>query len=293
MPSDFRQGDILALLRRGHFSFALTVARLTQKRFTIAYQGEIRLMEFNFRKRLLDGETLIGTMLTLAEPAIAEIMVASGYDWLFIDNEHGAFNASGMLPILRANGDFPALIRVQRNEDVWIKKALDIGAAGVIVPQVNSAAEAARAVASCKYPPVGSRGVGIGRAHGYGITFQEYIDSANDNIAVILQAEHIDAVNNIENIIEVPGVDAIFVGPYDLSASMGRIGEVDHPEVIEAIVRVRDCCLEKGMRLGIFDVSADAVRPYLEQGFTLITVGIDALMIGKAASEMLLELRDA
>ena len=115
-------------------------------------------MKFEFRKRLLAGETLIGPMLTFAEPAIAEIMVTTGYDWLFIDNEHGAFNAQGMLPLLQTCGDCPAVIRVPCNEDVWIKKALDIGAAGIIVPQVNTAEEAARAVAFCKYPPQGRRG---------------------------------------------------------------------------------------------------------------------------------------
>jgi len=248
-------------------------------------------MKFDFRKRLLAGDTLIGPLLTFAEPAIAEIMAATGFDWLFIDSEHGAFNAQGMLPLLQTCGDCPAVIRVACNDDVWIKKALDIGAAGIIVPQVNSAAAAARAVASCKYPPVGSRGVGIGRAHAYGLAFQEYMDSANNDIAVIVQAEHIEAVDHIDSIVAVTGIDAVLIGPYDLSASMGHTGEVEHPDVVAAISRVRDCCLEQGVRLGIFGVSAGAVSPYMEQGFSLITVGVDALMIGKGAAELLEELR--
>lgn len=248
-------------------------------------------MKFDFRRRLLAGETLIGPLLTFAEPAIAEIMVATGYDWLFIDSEHGAFDAQGMLPLLQACGDCPAVIRVPANEDVWIKKSLDIGAAGIIVPQVNSAADAARALASCKYPPQGKRGVGIGRAHAYGIAFQEYMDTANTELAVIIQAEHIEAVEHIDSICDVAGIDAVLIGPYDLSASMGHTGEVTHPEVIAAISRVRDCCLEKGIRLGIFGISAAAVSPYLAQGFSLITLGVDALMLGKSAADLLAELR--
>ncbi len=248
-------------------------------------------MNFEFRKRLLAGETLIGTMLTMAEPAIAEIMVASGYDWLFVDSEHGAFNVVDALPLLRACGDCPALIRIPCGEAIWIKKALDIGAAGVIVPQVNSVDEAARVVAYCKYPPTGMRGLGIGRANDYGKGFEEYLATANDDLAVIVQAEHILAVDNIEQITEVDGIDAVFVGPYDLSASMGHTGDVGHPDVVAAISRVRDCCVSKGIKLGIFAVGAAGVTPYMQQGFSLVAVGVDAIMIGQAAVGLLEEVR--
>ena len=121
-------------------------------------------------------------------------------------------------------------MRVPANDDVWIKKALDIGAAGVLVPMVNTAAMAAQIVRACKYAPAGTRGMGLARAHRYGTGFQDYVARANDCVAVIVQAEHIEAVEQIEAIVRVPGIDAVFVGPcYDLSASMGKPGRSPTP----------------------------------------------------------------
>ena len=172
-----------------------------------------------------------------------------------------------------------------------VKKALDLGAAGVIVPQVNTAQQAERIVRSCRYPPEGERGVGIARAHGYGLRFQPYVGSANAQTTVIVQAEHIRAVENIERIVAVPGVDAVLVGPYDLSASLGRMGEVDHPDVTQAIEHVTSACRTAGVKLGIFGVSAAAVRPALERGYTLVVAGVDTLMLGQTAQALLRELR--
>ncbi len=241
----------------------------------------------NFRKRLLAGESLLGTLISMPDPSVAEIMAGAGYDWLFIDSEHGAFDASHALGLLQAAGECPCVIRVPCTDDVWIKKVLDIGAAGIIAPQVNSPEQAARVISSCKYPPEGTRGIGIGRAHSYGYGFQGYLDQANDNIAVIIQAEHIDAVNNIDAITDVPGIDCILVGPYDLSASMGLIGQVGHPDVQAAIEKVRVCCESKDIPLGFFGVTPEAVKPYMEQGFNLIAVGVDVAFLGTAASEAL------
>ena len=149
----------------------------------------------------------------------------------------------------------------------------------------------AEVVRHAKYAPLGTRGVGVGRAHGYGFTFQEYVSSANDETVVVVQAEHIDAVNNIETIVQVPGVDAVLVGPYDLSASLGRLGEVAHPEVVSAIERVTQVCQAVHMPLGIFGMSAEAVRPYIERGYSLITVSIDTVLLGNAARQLLAQLR--
>ncbi|MGR9107569.1 MAG: HpcH/HpaI aldolase family protein [Gammaproteobacteria bacterium] len=246
----------------------------------------------HFRQKLRSGETLLGTMITLPSPEMVEIMVDIGFDWLFIDCEHAPFDSRVAQSLLQAAGDRCAcVIRVPCSDDVWIKKMLDIGAAGIIVPQVNSAEQARRAIQSCKYPPRGTRGVGLGRAHRFGAQFSEYLASANDEVAVILQAEHIDAVRSIEEITSLPGVDAILVGPYDLSASLGKIGQVDDPEVVQAIDRVRDTCRQKAIPLGYFGVSPAAVRPYLDQGYRLITVGIDVLFAQTAAAEALAALR--
>ena len=179
-----------------------------------------------------------------------------------------------------ARASTPCIVRVEASAEVPIKKALDIGAAGIIAPMVNSAEQAEQVVRWAKYAPLGTRGVGIGRAHGYGAKFQEYVQHANENVAVIVQAEHIDAVNNIEKIVQVAGVDAVLVGPYDLSASLGRLGEVRHPEVVAAIEHVTQVCQAAQMPLGIFGLSAEAVKPYIERGYTLITVGVDTVLLG-------------
>ncbi|MCI0654130.1 MAG: aldolase/citrate lyase family protein [Methylococcaceae bacterium] len=247
----------------------------------------------NFRQKLLRGETLIGTMITLPSSEMVEIMVDAGFDWLFIDCEHASFDSQVAQSLLQAAGErCPCVIRVPCGQDVWIKKMLDIGASGIIVPQVNSAEQARLAIQSCKYPPQGTRGVGLGRAHRYGARFSEYLNNANSDVAVILQAEHIDAVRCIDEITSLPGLDAILIGPYDLSASLGKIGNVADPEVLEAIDKVRDSCLKKELRLGYFGVSPAAVKPYMDQGYTLITVGVDVLFAQSAAADALAALRE-
>jgi 2-keto-3-deoxy-L-rhamnonate aldolase RhmA len=249
-------------------------------------------MDTGFRGRLLAGDRLIGTLISLPSPEVAELLAEVGFDWLFIDAEHGPLESERLQRLIQAiGGRAPALVRVPAGEDLWIKRALDVGAAGVIVPQVNSAEQAARVVGYCKYPPVGTRGVGIARAHRYGLGFSEYIATANDALAVIVQAEHIEAVRNIERIARVPGVDAVLIGPYDLSASMGKPGQITDPEVRQAMEAVREACLRAGTRLGIFGVSAPALRPFLDQEYTLITVGVDAIFLGQAAGAALSELR--
>lgn len=244
-----------------------------------------------FSERLRKGELLIGTLVSMPSPEITEILSNTGYDWLFIDAEHGAFNPQQAQSMLQAAGDVPCVIRVPSGDEVWIKKALDIGAAGIIVPQVHTAEQAKQIVKSCKYSPQGSRGVGIGRAHKYGMGFEDYIKKANRNTAVILQAESRQAIDNIEAITAIKGVDAVLIGPYDLSASLGKIGQVSHPVVVKAIDKVIKACKKTGVKLGFFGVNADAVKPYMKKGFTLITVGVDTLFLIKSAKETLAAVR--
>ena len=237
-----------------------------------------------FKHKLVQHDLLVGTIVTLSAPEIAEILSGSDLDWLFVDLEHSALGIKEAQVILQASRpQVPCVVRVPLNDEVWIKKALDIGAAGIIVPQVRTAEEAQQAVRFCKYPPQGTRSVGIGRAQGYGDKFQAYVASADDEVAVIVQIEHIDAVNNLEQIIEVSGIDCLFVGPYDLSASMGKMGLFDDSDVQEAIVHVTECAVQIKMPLGIFGATPEAVKPYMESGYSLIAVGMDTLLLGKAA----------
>lgn len=251
-------------------------------------------MSDSFRQRLRRGDTLIGSLVTLPSPEVAEILAGCGFDWLFIDTEHGAFGpveAQGLLQAVA--GRCPCLIRVPAGDEVSIKKALDIGADGIIAPQVHSAAEAEAIVRRCKYPPQGTRGVGIGRAHDYGYGFSDYLARANEELAVVIQAETAGAVEEIDAIAALPGVDAVLIGPYDLSASLGHIGDIAHPRVQAAMDRVAEACRAAGIGLGVFGISAEAVAPYAGQGFNLLAVGADGLFLSSAARDALGRLREA
>lgn len=249
-------------------------------------------MPHDFRARVKRRDLLLGTMITLPTAATAEILAGAGFDWLFIDAEHGALENSAILDILRAvDRDVPCVVRVAAAEELPIKKVLDLGAAGIIAPQVNTPEQAAAVVGYARYAPEGSRGVGLARAHGYGTRFKEYVETANAEIAVVVQAEHALAVENIETIVQVPGIDAVLLGPYDLAASLGKMGRVDDPVVTRAIDRVTSVCLAAGMPLGYFGVSAAAVRPYVERGYTLVVAGVDTLFVASAARALLVDLR--
>ncbi len=247
-------------------------------------------MSDSFATRLRRGDRMIGAFVTLPALEVAEVMSAVGLDWLLIDCEHAPLDALWAQRLLQA-ARVPGVLRVADGHEATLKRALDTGAAGVVVPMVNTAQQARSIVSFCKYPPLGSRGVGIVRAQGYGLGFQEYVAHANESTAVIVQVEHISAVENIDAIVGVPGVDAVFVGPYDLSGSMGRLGEVDHIDVLAAIEGVRFACERAGMPLGIYVGSAAAAKPYLEKGFTLVTVGIDVMLLGQAVRQIVQALK--
>lgn len=159
------------------------------------------------------------------------------------------------------------------------------------MPQVNSVEQAAQAVAFAKYPPQGQRGVGIARAQGYGFSCQEYIEQANDEIVVVVQAEHARAVENIEVIVSTPGVDGVFIGPYDLSTSLGKMDQLDDPAVVSAIEHITQACTAAGVKLGVFTTSAEATIPYIERGFTLITAGTDTLLLGQGGRKTVREIK--
>ncbi|QTA85486.1 HpcH/HpaI aldolase family protein [Desulfonema magnum] len=249
-------------------------------------------MNGSVRNRIIRGDLLIGAIITLPSTELAEIFCMSGFDWLFVDIEHSALTIRDAQLILQAvTPKFPCLIRVPSNDEVWIKKSLDIGASGIIIPQIRSAGDARQAVRLCKYPPEGSRGVGVARAQGYGGNFQKYVASANDETVVIIQIEHKDAVDDIENIVRVSGIDCLFVGPYDLSASMGKMGLTTDPAVQKAISHVKKYADQAKIPLGIFGATAEVLKPYIQSGYTLIAVCIDTMLIEKAAKNIVASLK--
>ncbi len=246
----------------------------------------------SFAERLRKNEILVGTMLTIPAPEVAEMIAKCGFDWLFMDGEHAPLSILEWQRLMQAVGGRCAnVLRVPSLSERDIKKALDIGADGIIVPMVNSAEQAQQAVNWSKYPPRGQRGVGLARAQGYGLDFADYMASANDRTALIIQAEHIDAVENIDDIARVDGIDAVFIGPYDLSASMGKTGEVGDAEVVAAIDRVKQACQKNNIALGYFGLDAASVQGYIEQGYHLICAGVDAGFVTAGATKILEDLR--
>ena len=240
-----------------------------------------------FRDRLARREPLLGTLLTLPSPEIAELLAGAGFDWLFADMEHGLLDFEIVQRMVQAAGSAcPCLVRVAHNDPILIGKALDTGAAGIIVPHVGTPEEARAAVRAAKYPPLGARSIGVGRAQGYGRRLQEAIAGDNDATVVVVQVEHADAVPQMEEIVEVRGVNAVFIGPFDLSASFGKPGEFDAPDVRQAIEAIVSACAARSLPCGLFAGSGDAARLAFAGGHSLACAATDTLLIGEAAGRL-------
>lgn len=230
-----------------------------------------------FRRALIEGERLIGCWCSLASPITTEILGLAGFDWLLLDGEHSPNDVLSFIPQLMALKDSPSapVVRPQWNDTVVIKRLLDAGFYNFLIPFVESAEDAARAVAATRYPPEGVRGVSVAqRSNRYG-TVADYLKIINDNIAVTVQIESRKALAAVDAICAVEGVDGIFVGPSDLAAGLGHLGDAAHPEVQEAIAQVFARAKAAGKPSGILaPVEADA-RRYLDMGATFVAVGSD------------------
>lgn len=241
-------------------------------------------MEVSRLKTLLAGKSItIGSWLTLADPDVCEMMCKAGFDWLTIDMEHssiGLREMSRLIQIIDLSG-LPALVRVANNDLTMIKQAMDCGATGIIVPMVNSADQARSAVAAAKYPPVGHRGVGLYRAQKYGCNFGEYQKNAEENSVVIVQIEHKNAIECLDEIMAVDGVDGYIIGPYDLSGSYGKPGEFDDVEVQQALDRSAKYACEGKKAAGIHIVhgAANSLQEKINEGYTFIAYGSDMLFL--------------
>jgi 2-keto-3-deoxy-L-rhamnonate aldolase RhmA len=241
----------------------------------------------SFKQRLQAGEIVAGPILSLPCPDVADLLSRVGFDYLWIDLEHSPMDIGDAQMLIQAAGErCPCIVRVPEVSEAWIKKALDTGCDGIVIPQIRSAAEARAAIAWCHYPPMGRRGAASTRAHAFGLTFTDYVGRANEDVAIILQVEHIDAVNDIEAMLSTPGITALFVGPFDLSGSMGLLGQVEHAEVQAAIARVVSAGLAAGMPLGLYVANPTGAPAAIRQGFRMIALGTDAsylLTAGQAA----------
>ena len=201
----------------------------------------------------------LGSWITLNHPSIAEIMADAGFDWLCIDLEHSVtdyFETQQLIIAIQAKG-IKAFVRVGENNARIIKRVLDAGADGIIVPSINSKADAEKAVKALKYPPLGSRGVGLARAQKYGFGFEDYRDIKINDIKLIAQIEHINAIDELDDIITTQGIDGTFIGPYDLSGSMGKPGSFKDADVIAAIQHYEEVAKRYDKWIGFHVVATD------------------------------------
>ena len=249
----------------------------------------------NLKNKLKKNELTIGSWITLAHTAIAEIMAGAGFDWLAIDMEHSAITLKEAQQLIQVIGlcGIPALVRVEENNPVIIKRVMDAGAHGVIVPMVNSKKLAEQAVSSVKYPPYGRRGVGLARAQGYGLNFENYKKWNNVSSVVIAQIEHSDAIESLEDILSVEGIDGSIIGPYDLSASLGYPGNFCHPSMKEALKQYSFICkkLKKPMGVHVIPPEINELRKAVERGYKFIARSLDTLFLAHSCREGLKSLK--
>lgn len=238
------------------------------------------------RQALGEGRVSIGSWIQIPHPSIAEVLGQSGYDWVAVDMEHGAIGVHQLPDLFRAlelGGTLP-LVRLAQGEPKDCKQALDAGAGGVIVPMVESAEQLKRVRDACRWPPAGRRGVGFSRANLFGMHFDAYAEEAQAPL-LIAMIENIRAVDELKEILAVDGLDAILIGPYDLSASMGLTGKFDAPEFVSAMDRIRSLCASCRVPCGIHVVQPDPgqLAQRMVEGYRFLAYSIDSVFLRTSA----------
>jgi 2-keto-3-deoxy-L-rhamnonate aldolase RhmA len=248
------------------------------------------------KQKLQAGELVYGGWITLPCPAVAEVMALSGLEFLVIDTEHGAINIESVQAIIQALGstEVVPIVRLASSQRMFANKILDTGPLGIIVPMVSSREDAEATVSAALYPPEGTRGIGLGRAQGYELDRrEEYLKVANEQMLVAVQVEHRDGVAAIEEIVAVPGIDLVFLGPADLAGSMGYRTQPGHPDVAKAIDRVAQAALQARIPVGIPVSGPDDLGRRVKQGFRFFHIGVDTVYLGGACRRGLHEARQA
>jgi 2-dehydro-3-deoxyglucarate aldolase len=241
----------------------------------------------SLKQILRDGRPTVGSWITLSGLDNAEIMAKAGFEWIVVDMEHTSISAGRMVDLVRVVDlcGITALVRVGANDPLLIKQAMDAGASGVIVPMVNSAAEARAAVAAAYFPPRGTRGVGLFRAQGYGQEFDAYRERAAKDTVVIVQIEHKDAVEQLDDILAVDGVDGFMIGPYDLSGSLGVPGDFAAPAFQACMAKVASVLSRTKAAGGVHVVHPDRaqLKKLVGEGYRFLVYGVDEIFLGNAA----------
>jgi len=243
-------------------------------------------MKANRVKQLLkEGKPTCGSWVSLCSPVGAEVMGQLGFDWLLIDMEHSPLDYATLLSQMQAidRGDTVPFVRVPWNDGATIKRVLDLGALGIMVPGVQTVEHTRHAVAACKYPPEGFRGVASVRAARYGQD-GTYLKEANGQVMVVLQIETREAVEDIDRILDVPGIDCAFIGPADLSATLGHLGNAQHPDVQKAIAKIEAAANKRKIALGSVSTSWEVAKGLIDKGYRIVSVMSDIRFMMAAAS---------
>jgi len=230
------------------------------------------------RDRVLNGEVMFGIGANLGSSLTVEMIGAAGFDWTWIDCEHGTGDYSELITQMQAAsiGNAPAIVRIVWNEAPRFKRVLDLGAAGIMVPYVNTAEEAKQAAQAMKYPPEGIRGVAkFNRASGFGQDFDEYFAQANKNLLTVVQIETGEGVRNSPEIAAVDSIDVLFIGPLDLSTNIGIAQQYEHPKFLSAMNSVSSACKKHGKAAGILVPNLDYLEKWIANRFTFLVVGSD------------------
>lgn len=247
----------------------------------------------SFRDQLAASERpLIGAWICSGSPIAAEIVAGSGLDWTLIDGEHSPIGLESILSLLQAVAPYPItpVVRLAANDPVLIKQVLDLGAQNLLVPMVNTAEEASRAVAATRYPPLGTRGVGSALARAAQFNrIENYLQRAHEITSLTVQIETEAAVRNSQAIAEVDGVDGVFIGPSDLAASMGLLGQQEHPDVIAAVERTIAAVRGAGKPVGVNAFSPTTARRYLDAGASFVLVAADVSILARATEKLAAE----
>jgi len=242
-----------------------------------------------FRAGLDSGRTQFGVWLGIPDRSVAEIMAGAGFDWLLIDHEHAPFELRDVLSHLQvlAAYDVAPIVRPVDGNPALLKKLCDIGARSFIVPMIDTPQQAAEVVSAVRYPPDGRRGLGtsLARAARWN-TVPNYLERANDDMVVIVQAETTTALENLDAIAGTPGIDGVFIGPSDLSASMGYVGNTSHPAVVDAVGDALRRIRAAGKHAGLLCLDQSRIAQYVDSGANFVGVGVDTLLIGNAARRL-------
>jgi len=240
---------------------------------------------WTLKSRMAGGDSTIGSWLNLSSPFFTEMMAKAGFDWLVVDMEHGTSGQTELIDLIQVIdlAGLPALVRVGDNNPYLIKRAMDAGACGVIVPMVKTVEDILAARDALYYPPKGSRGVGLTRAHDFGLGFDEYKEQAAQNSILIAQIEHVDAIENLTSILDVDEVDGFIVGPYDLSGSIGKPGRFDDPEVVAQLDRATEIIKHHKKPGGYHIVHSDhaLLKQRLDEGCRFVAYGTEMIFMAE------------